>query len=84
MYISDTLTYQSHVPYQSLMLPIRAVILGCEAKNIFVCPKIWSINNEQSKAGSLFVVEDHANLSAHSPGVGVNLNEYGARFYDCS
>ena len=72
--IQDTLTYQVHVPYQSIMLPIRAVLLGCDAKNIVVCPKIWSFN-ETAKAGDLFVVNDHANLSAHTPGIGPNLNE---------
>ena len=30
----------------------------------------------------LFVVKEHANISANSPGLGPNINEYGPRFYD--
>jgi len=30
------------------------------------------------------VVKDHANISAQSPGIGPNLDEYGPRFYDIS
>ena len=34
------------------------------------------------KAGELFIVKDHANISASSPGIGPNINEFGPRFYD--
>ena len=30
------------------------------------------------------MVTDHANISASSPGIGPNLDEYGPRFYDIS
>ncbi len=36
------------------------------------------------EAGDLFVVKDHANISAQSPGIGPNIDEYGPRFYDIS
>jgi len=39
-----------------------------------VCPKIWSIDRN-IQSGELFVVDDHANLGAHTPGIGPNLNE---------
>jgi len=41
--VSETLTYQSHVPYQTLMLPMRVVILGCKPSKFIVSPHIWNI-----------------------------------------
>jgi hypothetical protein len=86
--ISDTLSYQSHVPFQTLLLPMRIAILGAEAKNFIACPHVWNLqwakNSEELKAGDLFVVKDHASISAQSPGIGPNIDEYGPRFYDIS
>jgi len=86
--ISDTLSYQSHVPFQTLLLPMRIAILGVEAKNFISCPHIWNLqwarNADELKAGDLFVVKDHASISAQSPGIGPNIDEYGPRFYDIS
>jgi len=59
---------------------MRIALLATNAKIFYTCPHIWSL--EQKKAGSLFVVKDHANISASSPGIGPNINEYGPRFYD--
>lgn len=41
--ISDTLTYQSHVPFQTLLLPMRVCILGAESKNFISCPHVWTL-----------------------------------------
>ena len=86
--LSETTTYQSHVPFQTLLLPMRIAILGVDAKNFISCPHIWNLksakNSQDLKAGDLFVVKDHANISAQSPGIGPNIDEYGPRFYDIS
>ena len=86
--LSETTTYQSNVPFQTLLLPMRISILGVNAKNFISCPHIWNLesarNPEKLKAGDLFVVKDHANISAQSPGIGPNIDEYGPRFYDIS
>lgn len=86
--ISETLSYQSHVPFQTLLLPMRIAILGAEAKNFISCPHIWNLqwarNPNELKAGDLFVVQDHASISAQSPGIGPNIDEFGPRFYDIS
>ncbi|TNV83810.1 hypothetical protein FGO68_gene11754 [Halteria grandinella] len=86
--ISETLNYQSHVPFQTLLLPMRITIIGCESKNFVSCPHIWNLqsrlNPEPLTAGDLFIVRDHANISAQSPGIGPNIDEYGPRFYDIS
>lgn len=42
------------------------------------------MNTGDFSSGDLFLSHDHACISAHSPGIGSNLDEYGARFYDCS
>lgn len=66
----------------------QIAILGVEAKNFISCPHIWNLqwarNPEELKAGDLFVVKDHASISAQSPGIGPNIDEYGPRFYDIS
>jgi len=66
--LSETMTYQSHVPFQTLLLPMRIAILGAESKNFIACPHIWNLhwarNPEELKAGDLFVVKDHASISA--------------------
>ena len=66
--LSETTTYQSNVPFQTLLLPMRIAILGVEAKNFVSCPHIWNLksakNDQALKAGDLFVVKDHANISA--------------------
>jgi hypothetical protein len=66
--VSETLNYQSHVPFQTLLLPMRIAILGCESKNFISCPHIWNLqsrlNPEPLTAGDLFIVRDHANISA--------------------
>lgn len=86
--ISDTLSYQSHVPFQSILLPMRVCILGAEAKNFISCPHVWTLqwerNPDSFQTGDLFLTKDHANISASSPGIGPNLDEYGPRFYDIS
>ena len=86
--LSETLTYQMHVPFQTLLLPMRIAILGSECKNFLACPHVWNLqwarNAEKLEAGDLFVVKDHANISAQSPGIGPNIDEYGPRFYDIS
>jgi hypothetical protein len=86
--VSETLAYQSHVPFQTLLLPLRIAILGAECKVFLSCPHIWNLqwerNSEKLQAGDLFVVKDHANISAQSPGIGPNIDEYGPRFYDIS
>lgn len=41
--ISETLNYQSHVPFQTLLLPMRIAIIGCEAKNFLSCPHVWNL-----------------------------------------
>jgi hypothetical protein len=50
------------------MLPMRIAILGVEAKNFICCPHIWNLqsakNQEDLKAGDLFVVKDYASISA--------------------
>lgn len=67
---------------------MRIALLGVEAKTIISCPHVWTLNNavnqerQPLKAGDLFVVTDHANLSANSPGIGPNIDDYGPRFYD--
>ena len=70
------------------MLPMRIAILGVEAKNFISCPHIWNLkwekNSGELKAGDLFVVKDHASISAQSPGIGPNIDEFGPRFYDIS
>jgi purine nucleoside phosphorylase len=70
------------------MLPMRIAILGVEAKNFISCPHIWNLksskNNEDLKAGDLFVVKDYASISAQNPGIGQNIDEYGPRFFDIS
>ena len=82
------MTYQSHVPFQTLLLPMRIAILGAEAKNFISCPHIWNlksaVNAVDLKGGDLFIVKDHASISAQSPGIGPNIDEYGPRFYDIS
>lgn len=66
--LSETLVYQSHVPFQTLLLPMRIAILGSEVKNFLSCPHVWNLkwtrNPEDLHAGDLFVVKDHANISA--------------------
>lgn len=66
--LSETTTYQSNVPFQTLLLPMRIAILGAEAKNFISCPHIWNLQSTKNpvdlKAGDLFVVKDHANISA--------------------
>jgi len=82
------LSYQSHVPFQSILLLMRVCILGAESKNFIACPHIWTLqwdrNPEAYNAGDLFIAKDHANISASSPGIGPNIDEYGPRFYDIS
>jgi hypothetical protein len=67
---------------------MRIAILGCEAKNFLSCPNVWNLtwarNTDELQAGDLFLVKDHANISAQSPGIGPNIDEYGPRFYDIS
>ena len=86
--LSETTTYQSNVPFQTLLLPMRIAILGVDANHFISCPHIWNLksarNPEELKAGDLFVVKDHANISAQSPGIGPNIDEFGPRFYDIS
>lgn len=41
--VSETLNYQSHVPFQTLLLPMRIAIIGCEAKNFLSCPHVWNL-----------------------------------------
>jgi hypothetical protein len=41
--ISDMMTYQAHAPLQTLMLPLRIVLLATEAKTIISCPHIYGI-----------------------------------------
>jgi len=64
------------------------LVLGSESKLFVTCPHIWSLkwdrNPELFNAGDLFIVTDHANISASSPGIGPNMNEYGPRFFDIS
>ncbi len=66
--LSETTTYQSNVPFQTLLLPMRIAILGVDAKHFISCPHIWNLpsarNQDDLKAGDLFVVKDHANISA--------------------
>ena len=63
-------------------------VIGASSKNFISCPHIWTLQWEKSqesyRAGDLFVVKDHCNISASSPGIGPNLDEYGPRFYDTS
>lgn len=86
--VSEMLTYQSNVPFQTALLPMRILILGLEAKHFLSCPHIWSFKWEKTTedlaVGDLFVVKDHANMSAQPPGIGPNIDEYGPRFYDIS
>jgi hypothetical protein len=62
--------------------------LGSESKNFISCPHIWTLpvdtEIEKAKAGDLFLVHDHANISASSAGIGPNIDSYGPRFYDIS
>lgn len=66
--ISDTMKYQMHVPFQTLKLPMRIALLGVEAKNFISCPHIWNlkstVNSVDLHCGDLFVVKDHASISA--------------------
>ncbi len=62
------------------MLPARIALLATEGEIVISCPHIWAL--EERKAGELYIVKDHANISASSPGIGPNINEYGPRFYD--
>ena len=61
-------------------------MIGAESKNFISCPHVWTLpwskNPDTYKAGDLFLVTDHANISASSPGIGPNIDEYGPRFYD--
>ena len=63
-------------------------ILGAESKNFISCPHIWTLNYEKNQtaysAGDLFLVTEHANMSAQAPGIGPNIDEFGPRFYDIS
>lgn len=45
-----------------MMLPTRIALLATDAQVIISCPHIWDIKNK--KAGDLFLVKDHANISA--------------------
>ncbi|CDW84928.1 purine nucleoside phosphorylase [Stylonychia lemnae] len=82
--LSQTLTYQSNVPFQTSLLPMRLIIMGCKAKNFLTCPHVWGLKHTEDTTaqnlGSLFIVKDHANISAQPPGIGPNLDE----FYDIS
>jgi hypothetical protein len=70
------------------MLPMRLAILGVDAKNFICCPHIWNLqsakNQDDLKAGDLFVVKDYASISAQNPGIGPNIDEFGPRFFDIS
>ncbi len=80
--INKLMNYQAHAPLQSLMLPMRIALLATEAKDLISCQHIWGITNGHINSGDLFIVKDHANISASSPGIGPNINDYGPRFYD--
>ncbi len=80
--ITEMTTYQAYAPLQSLMLPIRIALLATGAKTVISCPHVYGITPDQLQPGDLFIVKDHANISASSPGIGPNINEYGPRFYD--
>lgn len=63
------------------MLPLRIALLATDAKTVISCPHVYGITSA-FKPGELFIVRDHANISASSPGIGPNINDYGPRFYD--
>jgi len=67
---------------------MRIAILGVEAKNFICCPHIWNLqsakNQDELKAGDLFVVKDYASISEQNPGIGPNIDEFGPRFFDIS
>ena len=79
--VTEMMTYQSYAPLQTLMLPLRIALLATDAKTVISCPHVYGINTSL-QPGELFIVRDHANISASSPGIGPNINEYGPRFYD--
>lgn len=62
--------------------------MGAESKNFISCPHVWTLpvdgEIEKAKAGDLFLVNDHANISASAAGIGPNIDSYGPRFYDIS
>ena len=60
---------------------MRIALLATDATNIYSCPHVCSLDPTH-QPGDLFLVTDHANLSASSPGLGPNLSDYGPRFYD--
>eukprot|EP00350_Pseudokeronopsis_sp_OXSARD2_P006138 CAMPEP_0170547888 /NCGR_PEP_ID=MMETSP0211-20121228/6201_1 /TAXON_ID=311385 /ORGANISM="Pseudokeronopsis sp., Strain OXSARD2" /LENGTH=69 /DNA_ID=CAMNT_0010853103 /DNA_START=816 /DNA_END=1025 /DNA_ORIENTATION=- len=68
------------------MITTRLCLFGPEAKTFIACPHVWNLpwekNNEPFKAGDLFAVDDYVCISASSPGIGVNVEEFGLRFYD--
>lgn len=80
--VTEMMTYQAYAPLQTLMLPLRIALLATGAKNVISCPHVYGITSDQLQPGELFIVRDHANISASSPGIGPNINEYGPRFYD--
>ena len=79
--LTEMMTYQSYAPLQTLMLPLRIALLATDAKTVISCPHVYGITSA-FKPGELFIVRDHANISASSPGIGPNINDYGPRFYD--
>ena len=60
---------------------MRIALLATDATNIYSCPHVWSLDTK-NETGDLFLVKDHANISASSPGIGPNIEDYGPRFYD--
>lgn len=77
--LTEMMTYQSYAPLQTLMLPLRIALLATNPTTIISCPHIYGTT---LNPGDLFIVTDHANISASSPGIGPNINDYGPRFYD--
>lgn len=61
---------------------MRIALLATDASLIISCPHIWDLESSSDK--ELFIVKEHANISANSPGLGPNIDEYGPRFYDIS
>ena len=70
--ISEMMNCQAHAPLQTLLLPMRIALLATDATNIYSCPHVWSLDPKH-QTGDLFLVTDHANISASSPGIGPNI-----------
>lgn len=80
--LSGRFHYYEGYEFEQLSTPIRVIkLLG--VKTVILTNAAGAIN-ESYKPGDVMIIKDHINFAGASPMRGVNISEFGARFFDIS